>query len=260
MRVEGGNKGGLGSEGNGGKATSNKRGVMRGDASFDSSIFFAPLSLLLLFAFSSCARTVTTEPGVVNFLIQTMPTNLDPRIGTDGASQRLDGLLFNSLVELDAQRIPHGDLAEKWETPDPRTYIFHLRSGVKFHNGRPLTSADVKYTFDSVLDGTITSPKRGSLAIIQSIETPDAATVVFHLREPFAGFLWLAPRETFGIVPSGVEAFVGNHLIGTGPFRFVSAKQDDDVVIERNDQYFGKVPKMPSCARSNCAKGPPTWK
>ena len=201
-------------------------------------------SLLLLLAFTSCSRTVRTEPGVVTFLIQTMPTNLDPRIGTDGASQRLDGLIFDSLVELDGQRIPHGDLAEKWETPDPRTYIFHLRSGVKFHNGRPLTSADVKYSFDSVLDGTVTSPKRGSLAIIQSIDTPDAATVVFHLREPFAGFLWLVPRETFGIVPAGAGAFLGNRLVGTGPFRFVSAKQDDDVIVERNDQYFGKVPKI----------------
>ena len=56
-----------------------------------------------------------------------MPTNLDPRIGTDGASERIDGLIFDSLVELDAQRIPRGDLAEKWETPDPLTYIFHLR-------------------------------------------------------------------------------------------------------------------------------------
>src|SRR5258708_9008122 len=198
--------------------------------------FISFASLILLLALSSCSRTVSTEPGVVNFLIQTMPTNLDPRIGTDGASQRLDGLLFNSLVELDAQRIPHGDLAEKWETPDPRTYIFHLRSGVKFHDGRSLTSADVKYTFDSVLDGTVTSPKRGSLAIIQSIETPDAATGVFHLREPFAGFPSLVPRETFGIVPKDTDAFHGNDLIGTGPFRFVSAKQDDDVIIERNGQ------------------------
>jgi peptide/nickel transport system substrate-binding protein len=201
-------------------------------------------SLLLVLALSSCSRTVSTEPGVVNFLIQTMPTNLDPRIGTDGASQRLDGLIFDSLVELDAQRIPRGDLAEKWETPDPRTYIFHLRSGVKFHDGRALTSADVKYTFDSILDGTVTSPKRGTFAVIQSIEIPDASTVVFHLREPFAGFLWIIPRETVGIVPAGSGAFLGNQLIGTGPFRFVSATQDDDVILERNDLYFGKVPKI----------------
>lgn len=173
-----------------------------------------------------------------------MPVNLDPRIGTDAASQYIDGLLFNSLVELDAQRNPHGDLAEKWEMADPRTYIFHLRGGVKFHDGRALTSADVKYTFDSILDGTITSSKRGSLAVIRSVEAPDAATVIFHLQEPYAGFLWEIARPAIGIVPAGAGTDFASQLIGTGPFRFVSAKQDDDVVVERNDQYFGSVPKI----------------
>jgi peptide/nickel transport system substrate-binding protein len=246
-----GEKGGRGSSGSKGTVGPDKSlGSSRTGFgfSFTSLISFASFTslsfLLFIFALTSCSRALPTEPGVVNFLIQTMPTNLDPRIGTDGASQRLDGLLFDSLVELDAQRVPQGDLAEKWEMPDARTYIFHLRSGVKFHDGRPLTSADVKYTFDSVLDGTVTSPKRGSLAIIQSIEAPDASTVIFHLREPFAGFLWLVPRETFGIVPAGTGALPGNGLIGTGPFRFVSAQQDDDVILERNDRYFGAAPKI----------------
>ncbi len=53
-----------------------------------------------------------------------------------------------------------------------------------------LTSADVKYTFDSIINRTVTSPKRGSLSLVKSIETPDAGTVIFHLSEPYAGFLW----------------------------------------------------------------------
>ena len=207
--------------------------------------FTACASLFILLALlSACSRPSRTEPGVVNFLIETMPTNLDPRIGTDAVSQRLDSLIFSSLVELDAHRIPRGDLAAKWETPDPITYIFHLRGGVKFHDGRPLTSADVKYTFDSVLDRTITSPKRGSLALIQSIDTPDAATVVFHLKEPNAGFLWEIARPAIGIVPSGSGADFSARLTGTGPFRFVSAEQDDNVVLERNDAYFGGTAKV----------------
>jgi peptide/nickel transport system substrate-binding protein len=180
----------------------------------------------------------------VNFLIETMPTNLDPRIGTDAVSQRLDSLIFSSLVELDAQRIPRGDLAEKWETPDPVTYVFHLRSGVKFHDGRLLTSADVKYTFDSVLDRTITSPKRGSLALIQSIDAPDPATVIFHLKEAYAGFLWEIARPAIGIVPVGSGTDFSSRLTGTGPFRFVSAEQDDNVVLESNSDYFGGAPKI----------------
>ena len=95
-------------------------------------------------------RPPSVQPGTVTFLIETMPANLDPRIGTDAHSERIDGLLFNSLVERDAQMNLRGDLAERWETPDPLTYVFHLRRGVHFHDGRPLTSADVKFTFDSV--------------------------------------------------------------------------------------------------------------
>jgi peptide/nickel transport system substrate-binding protein len=222
--------------------------------SFVSSVSFTSLSsiasilsftsLFFLLALSSCSRTVSTEPGAVTFLIETMPTNLDPRIGTDAVSERLDGLIFSSLVELDAERIPRGDLAENWETPDPVTYVFHLRSSVKFHDGRPLTSADVKYTFDSILDRTVISPKRGSLALIRSIDAPDAGTVIFHLQEPDAGFLWEIARPEIGIVPAGSGADFSTQLTGTGPFRFVSAEQDDNVLIERNDGYFGGAPKI----------------
>ncbi len=145
-----------------------------------------------------------------------MPTNLDPRIGTDGQSERIDGLLFDSLVELDEHRIPHGDLAESWETPDPLTYVFHLRPGVKFHDGRVLTSADVKYTFDSILDRSVTSPKRGAYLLVKSIEAPDPATVIFHLSEPNSGFLLDICRPAVGVVPAGSGSDFANHPIGTG--------------------------------------------
>ena len=210
--------------------------------SFTSLISFT--SLFAILALSSCSRTVPTEPGVVNFLIESMPTNLDPRIGTDGQSERIDGLLFDSLVELDEHRIPHGDLAERWETPDPLTYVFHLRSGVKFHDGRVLTSADVKYTFDSILDRSVTSPKRGAFQLIKSIDAPDPATVIFHMSEPDGGFLLDICRPAVGVVPAGAGNDFANYPIGTGPFRFVSAQQDDHVLIERNDAYFRTPPKI----------------
>ena len=208
------------------------------------SISLVSLLLFPLFSMTSCSGAGASDPGVVNFLVESMPTNLDPRIGTDAVSQRLDSLIFSSLVELDAQRIPRGDLAEKWDTPDQVTYVFHLRGGVKFHSGRTLTSADVKYTFDSILDRTVTSPKRGSLAMIRSIEAPDAATVIFHLQEPYAGFLWGISRPSIGIVPAASGADFSRQLTGTGPFRFVSAEQDDNIVVERNETYFGGAPKI----------------
>lgn len=246
MQDEKGSSSRSGSSGNIRKEGSRRNILVRRVLSFTSFVSLTLLFLifLLILSITSCSRTFGTEPGVVNFLIETMPTNLDPRIGTDAVSQRLDSLIFSSLVELDAQRIPRGDLAEKWETPDPVTYIFHLRRGVKFHDGRPLTSADVKYTFDSILERTITSPKRGSLALIQSVDATDAGTVIFHLKEAYAGFLWEIARPAIGIVPAGSGTDFSSRLTGTGPFRFVSEEQDDNVVLECNSDYFGGAPKI----------------
>ena len=107
-----------------------------------------------MLALGSCSADAASsktsaDSGTVNFLIDAAPTNLDPRIGADAYSAHVDGLMFSSLVARDAHLNVIPDLAQSWDTPDPLTYVFHLRSGVKFHDGRPLTSADVKYTFDT---------------------------------------------------------------------------------------------------------------
>jgi peptide/nickel transport system substrate-binding protein len=193
--------------------------------------------------FVGCSGT-TADPRTVTMLIESMPASLDPRIGTDAPSERINSLLYSSLLQRDAQMNVHGDVAERWETPDPLTYLFHLRSGVRFHDGRPLTSADVKFTFDSILSGAIPTPKAGSLRVIRAIETPDPSTVVFRLSEPFASLLWNLARPSMCIVPSGSGIDLGAHPVGSGPFRFVSARQDENVVIERNPDYFGAPPAI----------------
>jgi peptide/nickel transport system substrate-binding protein len=170
-----------------------------------------------------------------------MPANLDPRIGTDAQSQRLHSLIFSSLLERNENMDLRGDLASRWESPDPLTYIFHLRDHVYFHDGRPLTSADVKYTFDSILSGEVRTPKRGAFRMVESVSAPDPRTVVFRLKEPFASFLWNLARPSVGIVPrprDGTPENPAAHPIGSGPFRFVSAKQDEEVVLARAPDYF----------------------
>jgi peptide/nickel transport system substrate-binding protein len=201
--------------------------------------------LLAVANFSGCRRNVTTdEADTLNFLIESMPANLDPRIGTDAQSEDIDGLLFDGLVQRDANMNLAPDLAQSWETPDPRTYVFHLRRGVKFHDGRPFTSADVKYTLDSIISGSVQSTKGGSFNDVESVDTPDAATVVIHLRQPYASFIYNLSRLAIGIVPEGSGAGFAQNPIGTGPFRFVSITPDEEIILERNPDYFGKVPNI----------------
>jgi peptide/nickel transport system substrate-binding protein len=192
-----------------------------------------------------CGSTETSaDSGTVNFLMDSAPTNLDPRIGADAYSEHVDGLMFSSLVARDAHLNVIPDLAQSWDIPDPLTYIFHLRPGVKFHDGRPLTSADVKYTFDTILFGALKTPKRGGFKMVTSIEAPDDATVIFHLREPYASLLSSMVSPEIGIVPRGSGVEMAQHPIGTGPFRFVSATTDEEIVLKRNENYFGGAPKI----------------
>ncbi len=196
--------------------------------------------------FCGCARGANPgEPGTVNFLIEAAPTNLDPRIGVDAFSEHIDGLIFDSLVAHDQRLNVVPDLAQRWETPNPTTYIFHLEPNVKFHDGQAFTSADVKFTFDSIMSGAVKTAKAGSFRIVQSIEAPDDLTVIFHLREPYASFLWDLTKPGIGIVPQGSGAELAGHPIGTGPFQFVSATTDEEILLERNPNYFGGAPDIP---------------
>jgi len=201
-------------------------------------------SIAIVLAMCGCSGAPHPAPGDVTFVIESMPANLDPRVGTDFASERMDGLLFDSLVQSDAHMNIEPDLASSWDQPDPATYVFHLRHDVRFHDGRALTSADVKFTFDSIASGAIQTPKRGAFSVIRVIETPDPYTVVFRLTTVSTSFLWDISRPAIGIVPQGAGADFAQRPIGTGPFRFESSVQDDNVVFARNPDYFAGAPQI----------------
>jgi peptide/nickel transport system substrate-binding protein len=177
-------------------------------------------------------------------IIESSPTNLDPRVGVDAFSERIDTLIFDDLLTRSANLGVAPGLAERWNTPDPLTYVFHLHHGVKFHDGRPLTSRDVKWTFDSLLQHKIRSTKAGPYRYVDHIDAPDDDTVVFHMKEPDASLLWNVSDDAIGIVPQGAGEEMTRHPVGSGPFKFVSAETDREVIVERNDDYWGEKPKL----------------
>lgn len=215
---------------------------IRGIWAFVPSLF-SLLVISFVLTLSGC-RAQPPDPNTVAVLIESSPTNLDPRIGTDAQSERIDELIFDSLVKKDARFNLQPDLAISWETPNPLTYIFHLRTGVTFQDGRPFTSRDVKWTLDTVRNHSLRTAKYQAFRNVASVDAPDPHTVVVHLSQPDAALLWNLSDGATGIVPYGSGKNFQRHPIGTGPFSFVSQEVDKDVVLRRNPHSWQPEPRI----------------
>jgi peptide/nickel transport system substrate-binding protein len=192
---------------------------------------------------ASC-RADKEDARTVVMAIETSPNNLDLRQGTDAQSERIGGLLFDALVKKDEHYNLQPWLATSWEQPDPLTWVFHLRAAVRFQDGRPLGAEDVAWTIRSMIDGTLITAKGGAFAAVDTVEVRDPLTVIVHLKHADAGLLFNMSDGLFGVVPKGAGRDFGMHPIGSGAFRFVSAVQDKEVIVERNPGYWAGPPRI----------------
>lgn len=187
--------------------------------------------------------TGAPENSVLRFGLSSDPTTLNPFVSGGTSSRTVKLTIYEGLVSYTVEGDVQPQLAESWEiTDDAQTYVFHLRRGVKFHDGDEFTSADVAYTLYQIMD-----PKTGALlqstfaSVLEGIETPDDHTVVLHLAKPFAPFLEvLAQPEASIVSKEWCEAGhdLRNEMNGTGPFRFESRLTGVKIRVVRNPAYY----------------------
>jgi peptide/nickel transport system substrate-binding protein len=166
---------------------------------------------------------------------------LDPHLSVAFASSNYFEHVYSGLLRFNAKMELEGELAASWEVPDPRTYVFKLRKGVKFHNGRELTAADVKYSIDRIRDPQNGSVLRSVYAAVERVETPDPSTVMLKLSNPNAALLgMLATRASYVVPKEEVEKHgtLQKVAVGTGPFKLVEHVAGSHTRFVRHDQYF----------------------
>jgi peptide/nickel transport system substrate-binding protein len=192
---------------------------------------------ILLAGLSAAGCGSTLDPAsTLTLAIDGGPASLDPRLGSDEASKRVNGLIYNGLFRLDDAARPVPDLAASHARPDPLTVIVRVRDGVLFHDGTPLTAADVVATYRSILDDEVPSFRKADLEAIAAVTARDTRTVVFSLREPFAPIL---TNLNIPILKAGAGPDAARSPIGTGPFRLVRYRKDEDLLLERFPGHFG---------------------
>ncbi len=189
------------------------------------------------------------------------PRSLDPALSTDVPTGRAVSYVFEGLTRFTADARLEPALATRWElSADGRTYTFHLRPHVVFQNGRPFGAGDVVHSFTRALDPATHGgraepllPIQGASAFadgkattVSGLSAPDDSTVVITLDQPLAIFPKLLAMPVASVLPADAPASVGDHPVGTGPWKLVTWKHDDYLLFARNANYWGGPPKADS--------------
>ncbi len=201
-----------------------------------------PLSCAALVSAALAAGPVTGEQ--IRLGADVDAGTLDPRVMRDTTAYRVNNLLYDGLVQLDASLQPKPDLAESWTNPEPTVWIFTLREGVMFHDGTELDADDVVFTFETILDPELKARFRSLFTPIEMIEAVDARTVKITLKEPYAPLL---SYLDMGIVPRDYVEGGGDlssNPVGTGPLKLASWERGTKIMLEPFADHWSGAPEI----------------
>jgi len=211
------------------------------------------LALGVLFAAPATAQEKPRPGGILTWFDYGDPGRLDVHAESPLVVQQATAGIYSGLLHYDPDEPSKvvGDLAERWAvSPDGKTYTFHLRKNVKWHDGQAFTSADVKATFDRVLNPDFKSPKCGASLkpMVASVEAVDPYTVEFKLKFAAAPFIPSLASAWCRVAAKHILAKYGDlnspeAQIGTGPFKFKKYERGSVVEWEKNPNYF--IPGLP---------------
>jgi peptide/nickel transport system substrate-binding protein len=184
------------------------------------------------------AQTPKRGGALVVGLSQDLP-GLDPHPSTSTITYQVLSLVYQGLVDFDRDLKIRPVLAESWKvSPNGKEWTFALRKGVKFHNGRPLTAGDVKFSLDRILDPKTAARGKGALSIIESVQVVDPQTVRVHLTRASGAFLSRIAGTYQAILPPEAVQGPAFKAIGTGPFQLTEWKTNERVELKRFDGYW----------------------
>lgn len=217
------------------------------------AVVTAAVGALIIATLSGCSSSApapsTGDGGTLGNLavaIGADPVSLDPRLTWVGPGYSVNAHIFEPLVTRADDGEGHveitGLLAESWENRDDKTWVFHLRDGVTFHNGEAFTADAVKFTIDTIMGEALASPLRAWTSTIDTVEVEDDTTVVIHTLAPARGLLNSLVQIPI-VSPEAVEQYGTEftlHPVGTGPYEFVDYTPNSVIDLKQYDDYWGE--------------------
>ena len=205
---------------------------------------------LLLFVMVAMPKMIQaagpTYGGELIYAYGAKPMSLDPHLGRAGGDAYFWRRMYDHIVGADANYVsrPELSLATSWEIPDPKTMVFHLRKGVKFHDGTDFNGEAIKFNIERMLAPDSTATPKASFSVVEKVEVVNPHLVKFHLKRPWgAGLGMIADRGGAVNSPTAIKKHgkqYGFNPVGTGPFKFVEYVSGSHAKFAKNENYWGK--------------------